>query len=351
MEAENPSPHAGSALSGHRPAPLLLWTGVPPRCPDTAPPFPAAPDAGTAALSSVVLEEAMARNILTIKDLGSETCWMLVQQAIGIPDAKLQSDFMTERVALLVFARHSLPERLCVTAAVRQMGGTTIFEGCESDVWQKEASGFQEHLMPIFGYYLDCLYAYGLPVTSWNISEAEVRFPVINAGSPDAHPVHALADIACMLRTARYLKGVTAAWVGCANGTLHSLIEATAWFPFALRVAVPRQFDTGELEARAARIGSPVSFVYSPEEAVHDANFVFAGYRGTLDAEEQAHWGITPQLMAKARSDVRLLLSASPVRAIPVAPEVLSSRASQLVRQAEYRLRVHKRILHWVFEG
>ena len=159
----------------------------------------------------------MARNVLTIKDLGSEICWMLVQQAIGIPDAKLQSDFMTERVALLVFARHSLPERLCVTAAVRQMGGTTIFEGCESDVWQKEASGFQEHLMPIFGYYLDCLYAYGLPVTSWNISETEVRFPVINAGSPDAHPVHALADIACMLRISRYLKGVTAAWVGCVN--------------------------------------------------------------------------------------------------------------------------------------
>lgn len=293
----------------------------------------------------------MARNVLTIKDLGSETCWMLVQQAIGIPDAKQQSDFMTERVALLVFARHSLPERLCVTAAVRQMGGTTIFEGCASDTWQKEAGGFQEHLMPIFGYYLDCLYAYGLPVTSWNISEEEVRFPVINAGSPDAHPVHALADIACMLRISRYLKGVTAAWVGCVNGTLHSLIESTAWFPFALRVAVPRQFDTGELEARAARIGSPVSFVYSPEEAVEGVNFVFAGYRGTLDAEEQARWGITPELMARARSDARLLLSASPVRAIPVAPEVLSSRASQLVRQAEYRLRVHKRILHWVFEG
>lgn len=292
----------------------------------------------------------MARNVLTIRELGSETCWLLVQQAIGIPDAKLQSDFMSEKVALLAFARHSLPERLCVTAAVRQMGGTTIFEGSAAGDWHQEVSTFQEHLMPIFGYYLDCLYTYALPVTSWNIAEADVHFPIINAGSPDAHPAHALADIACMLRISRSLEGVTAAWVGCANGTLHSLIEATAWFPFALRVAVPRQFDISGLEAKAARIGSPVTFVETPEEAVKDVNFVFAGYRGQLGTTEQAAWGITPELMARALPDARLLLCASPVRAIPVAPAVLSSRASLLVRQAEYRLRVHKRLLHWVFD-
>lgn len=293
----------------------------------------------------------MARNVLTIRELGSETCWLLVQQAIGIPDAKLQSDFMTSKVALLAFARHSLPERLCVTAAVRQMGGTTIFEGSAMGDWHQEVSAFQEHLMPIFGYYLDCLYTYGLPVTEWNIPEDQVQFPIINAGSPDAHPAHTLADIACMLRISRYLKGVTAAWVGCVNGSLHSLIDATAWFPFALRVAVPGQIDVSGLEAKAASIASPVKFVSTPEEAVEGASFVFAGFRGTLDAQEQAQWGITPELMSRALPGARLLLSASPVRAIPVAPQVLSSPASQLVRQAEYRLRVHKRILHWVFDA
>ena len=292
----------------------------------------------------------MARNVLTIRELGSETCWLLVQQAIGIPDAKLQSDFMSEKVALLAFARHSLPERLCVTAAVRQMGGTTIFEGSPSGAWHQEVSDFQKHLMPIFGYYLDCLYTYALPVTTWKVSEVDSHFPIINAGSPEAHPAHALADIACMLRIARDLQGVTAAWVGCANGTLHSLIEATAWFPFALRVAVPKQFDISGLEAKAARIGSPVTFVESSEEAVKDVNFVFAGYRGELDALQQAEWAITPELMARALPEARLLLCASPVRAIPGSPAVLSSTASLLVRQAEYRLRVHKRILHWAFD-
>lgn len=44
----------------------------------------------------------MPRHVLTIKDLGENACWLLVQQAIGTPDAKARTDFMTERVAVLI---------------------------------------------------------------------------------------------------------------------------------------------------------------------------------------------------------------------------------------------------------
>lgn len=290
----------------------------------------------------------MPRHVLTIKDLGENACWLLVQQAIGTPDAKARTDFMTERVAVLIFAQQSLSERLCVTAAVRQMGGFTVYEG-EQGAWRMELNDYQEHLMPIFGYYLDCLYTYGLPVNTWDMRTANVNFPVINAGSPDAHPAHALADIACMLRASRYLQGVTASWLGCANGTLHSLIAATAFFPFALRVALPTHLDPAPLKAVVDKLQTPVTFVETPEEAVKDANFVFAGCRGGMSAEDVGSWRLDAALMSKANPDVRLLLSASPVEAIPVDQKILSSPASWLVRQAEYRLRVHKRILHWVF--
>ena len=92
------------------------------------------------------------------------------------------------------------------------------------------------------------------------------------------------------------------------------------------------------------KLQTPVTFVETPEEAVKDANFVFAGCRGGMSAEDVGSWRLDAALMSKANPDVRLLLSASPVD-----QKILSSPASWLVRQAEYRLRVHKRILHWVF--
>lgn len=289
------------------------------------------------------------RHVLTINDLGEAACWLLVQQAMGIPDAKTCTDFLSERVALLVFAQPSLAERMCVTAAVRQMSGATIYQGTEGN-WRREFTEYQEHLMPIFGYYVDCLYTYGLPVSHWDLKKDEITFPVINAGSPDAHPAHVLADIACMLRVSRDLEGITAAWVGCNNGTLHSLIAAMAWFPFSLRIALPPHLELDGFREAVDRLGHRISFVASPEEAIKDADYVFAGCRGELGPDQIGTWKLDSKLMGLARPNAGLLLSASPLEAIPIGQDLLASPASLLTRQAENRLRVHKRILHWVFE-
>lgn len=292
----------------------------------------------------------MSRHILTIKELGEDVCWLLVQQAIGIPDTKMLSDFMSGKVALLMFANPSLPERLCVTAAVRQMSGTTVYQGDDGGFWRKDVHSFQQDLMPIFSYYLDCLYIYNIPVTTLKKDTINISFPVINAGSQDAHPVHALSDIALMLKRSRGKEKISAAWVGCDNGTLHSLIEATIWFPFSLRIALPPQIDPTFLEARVKELKTDVVFVKTPHEAVKDVDYIYAGRHGGLSSQELEGWSIDPSLITHAKPNVKLMLSASPVRAIPIAGEILNSKASQLRYQAEYRLRVHKRILHWVFE-
>ena len=296
------------------------------------------------------MEGTMPKHVLTISELGESTCWLLVQQAIGIPDARMHTNFMEEKVAVLVFARPSLPERLCVTAAVRQMGGLTVYQGEEQGKWLREFQTYQVHMMPIFNYYLDCLYTYGIPMSSLDREAPDVDFPVINAGSPDAHPAHALADIACMLRASRDLNNVTVAWLGCDNGALHSLVAAAAWFPYSLRVALPDHIDAAPLREIAGRHQGKVDFVESPEEAVRNANYIFAGCRGETEDASLARWELNAALMGKAEVGARLLLGARPLDVMPVDQELLSSPSvSMLVRQSEYRLRVHKRILHWVF--
>lgn len=290
------------------------------------------------------------RNILTLEGLGEHNCWVLIRQALGMPDSKMISDFMEGKVALLLFSRQSLPERLCVTAAVRQMSGSTIYQGDTGGVWKTEMSDFQEQLLAIFGHYIDCLYIYGFPVSGLDDKMIDLRFPVVNAGSPDSHPAHALADIACMLRVAKNLQGQKAAWVGCGNGTLISIMEATKWFPFSLNISMPPQMDDAIFRAKAIKLGTDIKFFSSPDEAVKDVNFIYAGWRGELSREELAQWEISVRLMEQAAPNARVLLSASPIRAIFLEEPVLNKISPMLIRQAEYRLRIHKRMLHWLFE-
>lgn len=293
----------------------------------------------------------MARSALSIREMGEETCWTLVRQAMGIPDPRMPSDFLSSRVALLLFSRPSLPERLCVTAAVRQMGGTTVYQGTSGPdgSWQAEARSFQTHLFPILGYFLDCLYIYGMDTVNAAVRSTVPNFPIINAGCVDGHPAHALADMACMLRIAKKLEGVHAAWIGCANGTLRSLIEAMPWFPFSLAISLPPDSGDSGIHELARELGVTIDFVKTPEEAVKGAQFVFAGRKPDVETPANEAWSLTPALLQKAVKGARILLSATPIRAIPVSSEIMAGSTSLLVRQAEYRLCVHKRILHWVF--
>ena len=87
----------------------------------------------------------MPRHVLTLNDLGEEGSWLLVQQARGIPDAKSRTDFMTERTAVLLFAQDSFAERLCVSAAVRQMGGSLVFQGATGG-WKSEVERYQRQM-------------------------------------------------------------------------------------------------------------------------------------------------------------------------------------------------------------
>ena len=291
----------------------------------------------------------MPRHVLTLNDLGEEGSWLLVQQARGIPDAKSRTDFMTERTAVLLFAQDSFAERLCVSAAVRQMGGSLVFQGATGG-WKSEVERYQRQMLAVIDYFVDCMYVYGIPGLATTVDRDLVQFPIINAGSPDAHPAHVLADVACMLRYTRDdLKKARVGWLGCTNGTLFSLIEALRYFPFSLQVALPPLEDRPTLEAYARHCGVKVDFVETPQQAVEGCNFVYAGCRSGLDDELAQQWKVDDALLSHADKKARVLLGTSPMQAIEVASDILASPASLLLLQSENRLRVHKRLLHWVF--
>ena len=293
----------------------------------------------------------MVRHITTLQALGKETSWLLLQQARGIPEANAVDDFMTDRTMVQMFSMPDMSERLCTTAAVRQMSGHIVYIAPE-DKWQKAIEEFPVVLLGAISYYMDGLFVYGLPIKPWTPGP-ELTFPIINCGAPDAHPAHAIADIVCMLRTSRDdLRGVKACWIGGATGVLHSLVQGTRFFPYSLRIAMPNAgaLDAPLLQAAVQELKTDVAFFDNPVDAIKDADYVFIGSRRQLDFEMLQKWQITSSLMSFAAPQFRVMLGTYPIDALPLESSTLIGKRSLLQLQAENRLRVYKRMLHWVFD-
>ena len=286
----------------------------------------------------------MAKQILTLTDLGYEGAWLLVQQACGIPDARARSTFLENTTTVLFFAQDSLPERLCITAAARQMGGHVVYVG--PGPWSAEVRDYPHEMNRIASYYIDVIYTYGMPLPTLRRAAESPPCPVLNGGSPESHPVNALADIACMQQYTPDLGKVTMAWVGCANGTLCSLIEATEYFPYSLRIALPPGSPAPDIMRQAEGQGRKVCLCQTPEEAVRGAHYISAGCLGEGELPTSALWRISGDLLRHADDRARILLSASPGWSTPIESELLQSKVSLLSKQGENRLRVNKRVLH-----
>lgn len=293
----------------------------------------------------------MARYITTMKALGKDLAWILLQQARGIPEAKVMDDFLEDKTFVLLFAKADLSERLCITAAIRQMSGHTVYMDPQ-EKWEEAISQFPQALLGAISYYMDGVVIHGVPSLSWQPGP-EVVFPILNCGSKESHPAHAIADIACMMRyCGDDLRPVRIAWIGAPTGTMFSLMEATMYFPFAMNIAMPENFGSSLIEASAKEMKTDIKFFPSAEEAVKDCQFVFAGSngRGRMNFEQVKPWIITGELMAKAADNAHVLLGTSPMMSVPVEPQVITGKNSLLLLQSENRLRVYKRMLHWLFE-
>ena len=257
------------------------------------------------------------------------------------------------RTAALVFHKPSLRTRVSFTVGMHELGGDAIDLGmAEVSAHGRESVQDVSHVLSGM---CDAIVIRTFAHRLVTDLAAHATVPVINALTDHSHPCQILADLYTLWRAGRNLDEITVAWVGDGNNVLHSWLEASTIFGFALTFAVPDGFepDGGLFLAAEARSKGGIRRVRDPKEAVRGADVVYTDTWTSMGQEDETAWRkvafagyqVNPALMALAAPDASFMHCLPAHRGEEVVDEVIDGAQSVVVAQAENRLHLQKALL------
>lgn len=297
------------------------------------------------------------KHLLTIDDLSPTQLLDLLHHAERLKhEPRVAEDLLEGRTLLLLFAKPSLRTRLSFEVAMGELGGRAIsYQLGESTVGEKET--FRD-FGAVASQYVDAIVARLHAQRDLEELARGATVPVVNGLTDEEHPCQALGDLLTMSEV-RPLQAATLAYVGDAhNNVTHSLLLGGAMLGVRLRIGCPEGMapDPGILRrarAHAQGSGGDVFVTSDPEKAVRGADLIYTdtwmSYHVPEDEREAR-----ARILEPYRVDGRLMRAAEgakfmhclpATRGEEVTDEVLDSRDSIVLPQAENRLHAQKALL------
>ncbi|MBI4387849.1 MAG: ornithine carbamoyltransferase [Candidatus Omnitrophica bacterium] len=269
-------------------------------------------------------------------------------------------NFLKGKVAALIFEKPSTRTRVSFQAGFISLGGQMIYLG-PGDVRfgiREEIRDIARSLSP----YLDAA------ILRTFSHRAVVEFaqyfqkPVVNGLSDLEHPCQALSDIFTIEEALGTSRGKKIVYIGDGNNVCHSLLLVAARLGLHFCIAAPKKFQPDASFVAAARKEVPYSkakieIMTDPIKAVRGADIVYTDVWVSMGEEDEAEskkkafreFQINSELLAKAKSSVRVMHCLPAHRGEEITNEVLEGKKSIVFQQAENRLHVQKAILVYLF--
>ncbi|MBU4311544.1 MAG: ornithine carbamoyltransferase [Candidatus Omnitrophica bacterium] len=291
----------------------------------------------------------MKKDFITIRDFtGAELDEIFSLAAQLKAKRKTHEKLLKGKVLGLIFEKPSNRTRVSFEVGMFELGGNTVYLGSdEIRLGKREAV---KDAARVLSRYLDCI----VPRTFSHTRLLEIAqystVPVINGLTDLLHPCQAMSDI-FTIKEKKGLKGITIAFIGDANNVLNSLLYGCSKAGIKINVASPKGY--GPKEEILKDTGNAVKVFDSAKDAVRGADIVYTDVWTSMGQEKEYKkrlkrfkgFQINSDLLRLAKKDAMVMHCLPAHRGEEITDEVLDSRQSIVIDQAENRLHVQKAIL------
>ncbi|SFB97362.1 ornithine carbamoyltransferase [Bacillus sp. OV322] len=256
----------------------------------------------------------------------------------------------------MIFEKSSTRTRVSFEAGMLQLGGHALFLS-SSDI-QLGRGETIEDTGKVLSQFVDAIM-----LRTHEHSKAEALanaadVPVINGLTDMYHPCQALADLLTIQEIKGSFKGLKIAYIGDGNNVAHSLMLASAKTGMDFSIACPAGYEPDpevikHAKNEAIHNGGTITITHSPEEAILEADAVYADVWTSMGQEQEnsirlkafKDFKIDQNLVKLAKPDYIFMHCLPAHREEEVAAEVIDGPNSVVFLQAGNRLHAQKALL------
>ena len=298
----------------------------------------------------------MLTHFISFNDLTAEQFRNLLDVAAYLKRRRAQGILecaLAGKTLAMIFEKPSLRTRLSFEVAMTELGGRSLYiRGDEVGMGVREPT---RDVARVLSRYVQGIMARVFKHQSILDLAAHGSVPVINGLSDECHPCQALADFLTIQEHFGTIEGLRVVFIGDANNVARSLARASILAGSQLVLACPKNyaFTQEDIASFGAAWGKQVIQVHEPVEAVSGAHVLYSDVWTSMGQEaEKAErleafrgYQINDTLIARARSDVRIMHCLPAHRDEEITDSAVEHPRSIIFDQAENRLHAQKAIL------
>ena len=307
------------------------------------------------------IEDFIGRDFLTWMDFSKDELAFMLDTAIGLKD-KLKKgephEMLRGKSAMMIFEKLSTRTRISFQAGCAHLGMQSFFT-----MPQQLQMGRGESVKDtarVIDRYCDVLFMRTFEQERVEEFAHYMENPVINALTDLTHPCQGLADLQTIIEHKGQIEGLKLAYAGDVWNVCQTLMIAGSLFGMDVYVARPVGYEPDEkiiafVKEHAAKTGATIKVTDSLEEAVKDADVVYANTWHSMGGPEKtkeqriqdfAPFQINAEAMSWAKKDAIFMHCLPGYRGEEMTDEVIEGPQSVVFDQAENRMHTEKAVLY-----
>ncbi len=300
----------------------------------------------------------MKRDFLTLKDYSRDEIEYILKLSEEIKkDKNKYGKALESKNIAMLFDKHSTRTRLSFEAGINQLGGRVLI--LDSKSLHLSRGETYKDTAKIFSLYVD-----GVIIRTFKQETVETfakcgTITVINGLTDTYHPCQVLADILTLKELGLLGKGLKFTYIGDSNNVTNSLIVGFSKLGIDITIGCPEKYSPPEeiLEyAKNQKEGSRINVIHEPAAAVSDADVVYTDVWLSMGDEmddqkikELENYQVNSGLLEHAKKEAKVMHCLPAHRGQEITSEVLDSKNSIVLQQAENRIHAQKGLLAYLY--